>query len=79
MLPLWLRGQGMEIGNDEKALVFVLEPDAVLKRAYIVTQMHIACWPIAGQDPFSLFSHDLKEYAPRCRLSMYPHPLPVAD
>ena len=54
MLFFRFGGQGVQIGNDEETLVFVLKTDPVGDGAYVVPQMKAAGRPVAGK--YSFFS-----------------------
>jgi hypothetical protein len=41
------------ISNDEEALVFILQANAILKRAHEVAKMKLASWPITRQNTLS--------------------------
>ena len=46
-------GQHVQVGDDEEALVLVLQAHAVAQAAHVVAQVQPAGGPVAGQDAFS--------------------------
>jgi hypothetical protein len=50
---VWLGGQHVQIGDDEQAIVFVLQAHPILQGAYVMPQVKLACWPVTCQNPFS--------------------------
>ncbi len=47
------RGQHVQVGDEEEALIFVLKGEPVLMAANVVPQMQLAGGPIAGEDSFA--------------------------
>ena len=45
VLFFWLGGQRVQIGEDKKAFVFVLQTHAIGQASYIVPQVQFARWP----------------------------------
>ena len=48
------RGQRMPVGDEEEALVLVLEIDPVLERAMVVAEMQLTGRPHSGKNSFGL-------------------------
>lgn len=50
--PVIVRGEHVKIGNDEKALVLILELYSIRQSTNVVAEMELTCRTIPGQDPF---------------------------
>ena len=47
--------QGLDVGDEDELLIAVLELDAALEGAHVVSDVELACGPVSGEYPFHLF------------------------